>query len=268
MKKLSVLCVSLLMVLLLGVPGLASDAGVQIAVRGEAMIEVQPDLATVYLFVESQALSAEDAHKDIEGKVQILLKQLEQLGIPDDAIETRNFQIFSVAPSPEPPRPVRMVEPDLAVGMTTTPPLVPTTPRYRAIYDIQVTLTDLDLVGPVIASAASASAGVRYISFGVQNDVRYRNQLLSEAVRDAREKAEVIAKALGTSIKRVVSVDEIGSNYRFAQKMGYMESGVALAYADAATPAPINPGTQELHMIIRAVFEGDNPRRSSMRLEP
>jgi uncharacterized protein YggE len=73
------------------------------------------------------------------------------------------------------------------------------------------------------------------------------NQALADAVADARQKAEALAKAADGSLGRVISVTEGGAS---APPIPYAARESALA-----TDVPIEPGTQEIQASVTVVFE-------------
>src|ERR671936_2698920 len=108
---------------------------------------------------------------------------------------------------------------------------------YVASNQIEVTIHDLSSVGSVIDAAVRAGAdSVGNISFQLANPNQVRTDALKQAVRGARAKADALAEAAGTSVERVVSIDE--QTYREPTYKYAFDTALALP---GAAPTPVVP---------------------------
>lgn len=112
--------------------------------------------------------------------------------------------------------------------------------------------TQLDRVGQWIDAAVEAGANrVEYLYFSVSNPRQdeIRNELIAEAVQDARNKARIAVEPLGMEIIDVLSINLDNYPVIIYPKRGY-------EYADDAPSAttPIIPGTNEVGASIHATF--------------
>jgi uncharacterized protein YggE len=88
----------------------------------------------------------------------------------------------------------------------------PTITGYEARNSVTVTLSDLKKVGQVIDAAAQVGANdIANISFTLKQDRPARNEALKQATREALDKAQIIASALGGRVTRIVEVQEEGT---------------------------------------------------------
>ena len=77
------------------------------------------------------------------------------------------------------------------------------------------------------------------------------NDARATAVEAARVSATAMAKAAGVSLGEVVSISEpTAIVYPYPNQFGAM----AGARADALTPTPVNPGTQDITSTVNVVF--------------
>lgn len=223
--------VTLVSVLVLGmsvVPGAlgqASDAPEQpvptIAVSGHGEFEVKPDRAVVRLGVVAQSESAADAQRLVNEPVTAIVKALVDLRISRKLIQTTSLQLNPVYADPRGPNRGQFHERRI-VG-------------YSATHVIQVAVEDLDQVGRVIDVALGAGANrVESLQFDLNNDRPYRKEALANAVRDAREKAETVADALGVQLGEVLELQESGIHLMRPQPR-YGEVMLSAA-ADMSTP--------------------------------
>jgi predicted secreted protein len=88
-----------------------------------------------------------------------------------------------------------------------------------------------------------------YFSVSSQQQDEIRNDLIAEAVQDARNKAKIVLEPLGMEIVDVLSIN-LDSYPIVYPKRGYEYA----AGAPSAT-TPIIPGTQEVSASIQAMFE-------------
>ncbi|MDR7422753.1 MAG: SIMPL domain-containing protein [Armatimonadota bacterium] len=161
----------------------------QIATTGTGRADVMPDVAALTLGAQVQRASAADAMAEAHRIAGAVIARWRALGLRPEDIRTA------------------------AVGVTPffTPPRdggAPQVAGYRAVEMLTATVTDLTLVGRALDAGIAAGANqVSGITFGLRDPSRARGAALAAAVRDAREKAEVIAQAAGlriTGIERMV----------------------------------------------------------------
>ncbi|MEE2676994.1 MAG: SIMPL domain-containing protein [Myxococcota bacterium] len=82
---------------------------------------------------------------------------------------------------------------------------------YQARNSVLLRTGDLAGIGRAIDAATDAGANeIDSLVFGLRDDSARRLEALAAATRNARAKADAIAKALGTRVSRVVSVQESG----------------------------------------------------------
>jgi uncharacterized protein YggE len=105
---------------------------------------------------------------------------------------------------------------------------------YTASNTVQVTTTDLSLIGRLIDTANQAGANsVGNLNFGLQNPEPYAEQALNQAAKQAQAHANAIAAGLGAKTGVVISAQE-----------GYTATPVLVSGVLSATPTtPIQTGT-------------------------
>ena len=87
----------------------------------------------------------------------------------------------------------------------------PTITGYEARNTVTVTMSDLKKVGAVIDAASQAGSNdIGGVVFTLREDRPARDRALQEATREAMSKAEVIARALGRKVTRIIEVQEEG----------------------------------------------------------
>jgi uncharacterized protein YggE len=188
-----------------------------LTVVGSGEVRARPDEATVRLGVVAQATNAGSAQADANAIIQRFLDRVRDLKVPRENVQTSQLTLSPIYRQPAPGG-----EPQV-VG-------------YRAQNTLAIRLQDLDLIGKVIDAGVAAGANqLEGIAFGLRNDTPARLRALREAVAEARQKAEVIADALGVRLGDAYEVDEGG-----ARVIPPPIQGRALAAGDASTP--VEPG--------------------------
>ena len=164
-----------------------------LTVQGYGQVRTDPDEATVRLGVFTQETTARAAQDKANQVSAALLDAVAKLGVPRQDIQTSDL---SLGPIYAPPRP----EDD---GRE------PRISGYQASYVVSVRLEKLDLVGRVIDAALAAGANqLQGVSFGLRDDRAAQTRALEQAVREAREKAQAIAGALGVRLGEVLEASE------------------------------------------------------------
>jgi len=172
--------------------GIGSRNG--LTVQGTSEMTVAPDNAIVYLYIETRNASAEEAknmNAEISDKV---LTELIKLGLERKDIQTENYNIY----------------PDYKWVNNQQ-----TSNGYVASNYIKVQTKDFDKVGKIVDASVDSGALVNYINFelSTEKNNEYKAQVLENATKDARTKAEAIASGLGKRVGSVISITTNDYNY-------------------------------------------------------
>ena len=187
--------------ILLALEGVASNGGSSlavaasegssvpsIAVAGEGRVVAPPDMASVQLGVQTEGRTALEAMTSNGVVMAKVIQAVKAVGIPDTDIQTTGISLY----------PRYFGDPPTVVG-------------YQASNNISVTINDLSKAVWALDGAISAGANTTSgIQFGIKNLDSLRNQALALAAGSARAKAQVIADALGVTIRGVHRVTEGG----------------------------------------------------------
>jgi len=87
------------------------------------------------------------------------------------------------------------------------------------------------------------------VTFTVSDTSTAKDQARTEAIADARRRAEVYARAVGAQVGRAISVTETGTA---PPRPMMMSRGAEVA---AAAPPPIAPGETTLQISVTVSFE-------------
>ena len=232
--------------LVVALAALALTAGAQtapsqvITVTGNAESKTAPDMATIRIGVETQAKTAKEAQASTSALANRLIAAALKV-VPDrKAYQTSDLSLEPVF--------TQQTRPAGAPGMMTTEQVIT---GYRARNVLSVRIDDVSKVGPLVDAVTDAGAtNVDSIAFGLKDEKAARRLALGDAVRDARDKADAIAAALGVEIYAAYSVDEGGGPIVRPYEMRAMVGGAG------GLGTPVMPGqvTLSASVTIRYLF--------------
>jgi uncharacterized protein YggE len=181
---------------------------------GSASISVNPDQAQLNVGVVTQGATAQDAGQQNASLTTTVLNALKGVLGTAGTIQTISYS----------------VSPRYSTTQGQTSVII----GYTASNTVQVTTTDLSLIGRLIDTANQAGANsVGALSFSLQNPEPVTEQALGLAAKQAQAHANAIAAGLGAKTGVVISAQE------GATTTPILVSGVLTATA----PTPIQTGT-------------------------
>ncbi|WP_441244359.1 SIMPL domain-containing protein [Tardiphaga sp. 768_D3_N2_1] len=219
---------------LIATPALAQvNPPPMISVSGEGTVSVPPDLAVVDGGVTTDAKTAREAAEANNAAMAKVLAALKSAGIAEKDMQTSRLSLFpqytqQTRPNPNP-------GPNVISG-------------YRASNRVTIRVRDVTKVaGTIDALVASGANEVGGINFMVTKASQLLDDARSEAVADARRKAEIYAKAAGVKLGAPISISEDSGSApapMMLRKMG----------ADAAS-APVAQGEEVLRVNVSVSWE-------------
>lgn len=203
----------------------------KVMVTGDSLVQAQPDTAILTVSVVTQARSALDAQQQNANRSDAVVKALKAAAGAGAEIKTSGYSL-------QPQRVYKENQPPTIIG-------------YEARNSVSAVLSDLTRVGPVIDATTQAGANdVSGIAFTLRKDRPARDQALGDATREAVSKAQVIARALGGRVVRIVEVQEEGVHrpQPIIQDQLQMRSM-------AAQSTPIEVGTLDITSRVQLIAE-------------
>lgn len=236
MKRLAILGLALPVVLLLGaacgdkttvLSSPQETTGVLVTGHGE--VEAPPDTAVFDVGVEVHAKTVAEARDGAAEAADAIIKSVKKNGVDDKDVKTTSLNI-----SPEYNYPRDGGQPTIT--------------GYVVTNTIEVRVRKLDNVSKVVDDAVGAggnSTRLQGIRFEFADNTKLVQQAREAAMKDARAKADQLAKLGGVSLGDPLSVQETQST----------PPPVALATAAAAKDAvfatPIEPGTGKVSVDVQ-----------------
>lgn len=215
MKKLTAILLALVLTVL--VPLALADS--EICVNGKGEVYVPADKAFVSVGVQMALQNVEEAQKNVNERINTIRAKLLEAGIDGDDINTDNINIYAYT------------EFDDAGNEKTL---------YHVSSMLTVRVTDTDRTGEVIDIAFAAGANVlNGVTFTATETAEAEKEAMQLAVKNAREKAEILAEAAGL---KITAVDKIAEGYS-----GSFDSGLNVFDRVAAKEEAASYGATEIH---------------------
>jgi uncharacterized protein YggE len=200
-----------------------------ITVNGEATISVPPDLAQIDSGVTTEAKTAREASEANNKAMGIVLLALKNGGIAEMDFQTSRLSL----------------SPQSAPGRNPNAPFQIT--GYRASNRVTVTIRDITKVADTIDVLVGAGANeISGISFSVSKASKLLDDARSEAIADARRKAEIYAKAASISLGAPLSISEETTPGPVPYRK--MVAGMAAS-------APVAQGEETLRVTVSVSYE-------------
>src|ERR671915_1692221 len=243
------------------------DADASLATRSTLSItststtEVRPDRLSVSVGVETNGTTAQEAVSQNANLTGQVITALRGLAITEDRIETSSYSVSPIYEYIQPPQPCIEIYPP-PPGCETRQEII----GYRATNTVTVTLdvpffrmvtpTVPDVnAGQVIDAAVGAGANrvdsvVFFISPDRQQEIR--DTLITEAIANARQRANIAAEALEMTVSGVESATI--NPIDFPVFSVYLQESSAAAADSVSAPTQILPGEQEVSTTVSVVF--------------
>ncbi|MBU0668098.1 SIMPL domain-containing protein [Patescibacteria group bacterium] len=206
----------------------------EITVTGEGELTAKPDMALVNLAVVTQGKTVKDVTSRGNEQMNNVVKLLKGLGISEDDIKTTNYWL----------------NPDYRYPQDGGKPQIV---GYSLNQNVRVKVRDLTKVEDVLDGAVKAGVNqTGQLSFEIDDDGELRAQARSDAFKDAREKAEEMAKDAGVKLGRVVTFSESGA---YPPVPVYDRAYGGALTMEAAVAPSIEPGSEQVNVTVSVTYE-------------
>ena len=201
-----------------------------------------PDIATITYSVKKEAKTVSEAQKLSAEKVNEILAFLKSSGVDEKDIQTTNYNL---SPQYEYKTPTVYMN-------GYCPPLNPIIVGYTVSQSTSVKIRKIDDAGKILAGVGEKGAtDIGNIELSVEKKDAVQDEARDKAIKDAQNKALVLAKSLGVRLTRLVSYSENGSSPLPYYEMG----GMMKASADSAITPSISTGENKFTSNVSLVYE-------------
>ncbi len=202
-----------------------------ISVSGTADVYAVPDIAEITFDVSETAKTTPDAQKKVTDKMNAILASLKKSGIADKDVKTVGYNIY---PEYE-YQTLNMICPQ---GSYCPPnPGKQVLTGYRVTHSIDIKVRKTDQAGQVLSDLGTLNVtNLSGINFTIDDEEKVKDDARAKAITDAKDKADVLARALGVHLVRIVSFNESGNYPIYYGKAMAMDSA-GVAPQSAPTPS-------------------------------
>jgi uncharacterized protein YggE len=207
----------------------------RVVVNGDSLVQARPDTAMISVAVVTQAQNALAAQQENARRSEAMVRALKAAAGAGAEVETSGYSL-------QPQYTYRENQQPLIRG-------------YEARNTVRVTLGDLTKVGTVIDAASEAGANtIDNLAFTLRRDEPARDEALAGATREALRKAQVMAKALGGRVGRIIEVQEMSVGRPIPFNEDRMMRG-SIASKDMMQATPVEIGTLDIRAQVQLVAE-------------
>jgi uncharacterized protein len=216
-----------------------------ISISGEGEAFAVPDLATFSFTVSADEKTVAAAQEQVTKKVDAIVAAIKNLGIDEKDIKTTDYSAYP-----------RYSYSQAACTPNYCPPGKQVLEGYTASHNITVKVRDTAKAGDALAVAGDNGAtGLSNISFTVDDPDKITQEARALAIKEAREKAELLSDELGVRLVRVVSFSD-GTDPGYPIPYGRAEMGMGGDMAVTQAKAPTLPqGENKVRVVVNVVYE-------------
>lgn len=203
--------------------------GRTVTVVGEAEKQQKNQIATFTAGVSVVNDSKDAAVAEVNQKIEAIIAAVKDFGIKAEDIKTQNLNIY------------QREETYYEEGRQKTRP-----GQWSVSNTIEIKLRDVERASALAdLLTKSGATNVWGPNFTFEESENGEDSLLSEAIKNAQEKAEIVARASGGKLGKILSVTE-----------GYQQIPVVYrALEGGGGGAPVEPGSTTIKKVVTVVFE-------------
>jgi uncharacterized protein len=232
-------------------------------VNGVGTVTVTPDIAILNLGVSVQSPTVADAQSKAAAAMDKVIAALTSNGVDKKDIQTQYYNIQQISTSrkgvtmPATPAPNASSSAG-STGAAGVPAIAPVpSPDQTEIIEFQVsntvtvTIRNISKVGTIIDAVATAGGDytrVNGVSFSVDKPEQYNTQARESAMKDAKAKADQLAKLAGVTLGKATYISENSSTpVRYAPAYAKDASGMGVT-------TPITPGEMDISLNVQVAY--------------
>jgi uncharacterized protein YggE len=201
-----------------------------ITVTGQGTVTAKPDTVIITLGVRTEHTNVQEALAENAKRANGVIRALKTIGVGEEDIDTASFSIY----------------PKYNYSNGTA-----TLTGYEVEHIFDITVKDTKKVGNIYDTAVTSGANIaRHIQFRLANEQPYYQQALVLAVKNAKEKAIVIARTLGLPMHDIplqIKEESVAPSFPRAPYS-------ATTLAETSTATPIQTQDIIIKATVQAVF--------------
>jgi hypothetical protein len=214
-----------------------------ITVVGNSKVYTKPDVSSIVFTVRYTSKTSAEAEDLVAKDVNTVQTKLEGLGIEEKDIKTTNYSAYP-----------KYTYPQVTCVKYPCDAAKPVLEGYETTQTIEVKVRNLNSVGKVLD--AISGSGVNEVSgpnFVIDDMEKVKSEARAAAIKDAREKAEVLADQLDVDLG---DITYFADNQQVITPYMYARDSLKVESATAAGSVPSLPvGEQETNYSVSITYE-------------
>lgn len=205
-----------------------------VTISGKGRVFALPDIATVSLGLRTEKKIVSLAHEENIKKINQLHEELKKINIPKEDIATTQYNVN--------------LEYDWNEGKQNLR-------GYSINQSVSVKIRDFDKISKVLQIAGDLELNhVGSLNFMVDDINTFQIEARIDAIKDAKEKAKILAKEADIKLGKIVSINE-STNTPYPQPY-YKDYAMGESAGSTGAVAPqIEPGNQEVTIQLSITYE-------------
>lgn len=205
-----------------------------VTVNGQAQSVEKNQIASFSAGVSASNDVKETAVNEVNTKMTALVKAVKDFGVKEADIQTQNVSVYQGN--------IWYVDGGVSKSRKG---------QWTANNSVEITLRNVDQASQITDLLnASGATNVYGPNFQMDTSDTAETGLYAAAMKDAMNKADIIARAAGRKLGRVLVVNDNGSGNNVVYPM--MAAGIGLG---GAVPAPVEPGSTTVTKNLTVSFE-------------
>ncbi len=215
--------------------GKTPDSKDRVIVSGEGKITAAPDVAVLSVGLVTEGQTVNEAQKQNNDKMNSVIKAVkDQFKVEAKDLKTENYSVY--------PKYNWNNGRQTIIGFTVN-------------QNLQIKVRNFDNIGDIIAKATELGANqVSGPNFMIDDIEKFRAQAREEAIKQAKDKANVLAGQVGIKLGRIVNFSEGGSNYVPVPMYNDMVQSLSAEVKSVAAPQ-IESGSQDVTVDVSISYE-------------
>ena len=217
-----------------------------INVHGEGEISAVPDIANFSFSVTDEQLTVKEAQQNVNGVMASVVSYLEEADVDKKNIKTNGYNIY--------PRYEWKNLSDTYYSLNSS--LVNkerVLVGYEVSQNVVVKLEDIDKAGEILSGIGPLEVtNISGLTFDIDNKDELKRQARQDAIEDAKDKANQLAKDLGIDLVRMISYSSNdGNNYPVYSK----DRAYAVNESSMGSAVVVPVGENEIKVNVNLTYE-------------
>ncbi len=235
MKK-TLFSLILVLALALALPAPAEEGGA-LTVQGSATVVLDAEYATLSVGADTESVNVADAQQENARLMEQVIAALRDAGCAPEDMKTGGFNVYTS---------YAYAYGDGGAESRTV--------VYHVSNSLTITIRQPERIGECIDAAGNAGANqMNSLTFHSSQQSQAYDQALTAACANAKAQAELLAAAMGVSIKGILSISVPQDAASYSRSNSYKVAGASADMAEAGTA--ILPGELSVSATVEVVFE-------------